>query len=138
METVLVTGGLGYIGSHACVSLLENDHNILIIDSLLNSSQDILEKIINTVSLKGIKIKDNIQFIKGDLRNKLWLDNVFNSYLKSDKPIGSVIHFAGLKSIYDSIKGPIDYWDSNITSTISLISIMQKYQCYKWAKARLL
>lgn len=130
METVLVTGGLGYIGSHTCVSLLENGYNLLIIDSLINSSPNTLENIIKTVSFKKIDIKDKIKFIKGDLRNKLLLDNIFNSYLESDNPIRSVIHFAGLKAICDSIKAPIEYWDFNITSTISLLSIMQKYQCY--------
>ena len=69
METVLVTGGCGYIGSHTCVSLLENNHNVLIIDSLINSSKDSLDKIKNTVALKGIDVKNNIQFFEGDLRD---------------------------------------------------------------------
>lgn len=132
METVLVTGGCGYIGSHTCVALLENNHNVLIIDSLINSSRDSLERIKETVSLKGIKINDNIQLIEGDLRDKLWLENVFSDYLKSDKPIKSVIHFAGLKSVFNSIKSPIEYWDSNIVSTISLLSAMQKYHCFSF------
>ena len=115
METVLVTGGCGYIGSHTCVSLLENNHNVLIIDSLINSSRDTLDKIKETVALKGIKLNDNIQFIQGDLRDKLWLENVFCDYLKADMPIRSVIHFAGLKSIFNSIKSPIEYYDANIS-----------------------
>tara|TARA_B100000945_G_C20379919_1_gene596653 strand:+ start:409 stop:1440 length:1032 start_codon:yes stop_codon:yes gene_type:complete len=130
LETILVTGGFGYIGSHTCVSLLENNYNILIVDSLVNSSKDTLDKIKKTIALKGFEINDNIQFLEGDLRDKLWLDNVFGDYLKSDKPIKSVIHFAGLKSIYDSIISPIDYWDANISTTISLILIMKKYQCF--------
>ena len=130
METVLVTGGCGYIGSHTCVSLLENNHNVLIIDSLINSSKDSLDKIKNTVALKGIDVKNNIQFFEGDLRDTEWLENIFSDYLRADKPIKSVIHFAGLKSIYNSIKSPLEYWDSNISSTISLLSTMQKYQCY--------
>ena len=130
METVLVTGGCGYIGSHTCVSLLENNHNVLIIDSLINSYKDSFEKIKKTVELKGIDVKNNIQFFQGDLRDKVWLDNIFSDYLRADKPIKSVIHFAGLKSIYNSIKSPLEYWDSNITSTITLLSTMQKYDCY--------
>ena len=108
LETVLVTGGCGYIGSHTCVSLLENNHNVLIIDSLINSSRDTFEKIKKTLKLKGVNVDNNIQFIEGDLRNKLWLENVFINYIKADKPIKSVIHFAGLKSIFNSIKSPID------------------------------
>ncbi len=130
METVLVTGGCGYIGSHTCVSLLENSHNVLVIDSLINSSKDTIEKVKETVVSKGIKVNDNIQFIEGDLRNKVWLENIFSDYLNADKPIKSVIHFAGLKSIYNSIKSPLEYWDSNICSTISLLSAMHKYNCY--------
>ena len=130
METVLVTGGCGYIGSHACVSLLEKNYNVLIIDSLVNSSEDTFENIKKTVFARGINVNNNIQFIKGDLRNKALLENIFSDHIKSDKPIQSVIHFAGLKSIYDSIESPLEYWDSNINSTISLLSVMQKYNCY--------
>ena len=78
METILVTGGCGYIGSHTCVSLLENNHNVLIIDSLINSSKDSLDKIKNTVALKGIDVKNNIQFFEGDLRDTEWLENIFS------------------------------------------------------------
>ena len=81
METVLVTGGCGYIGSHTCVSLLENNHNVLIIDSLINSYKDSFEKIKKTVELKGIDVKNNIQFFQGDLRDKVWLDKIFSDYL---------------------------------------------------------
>ena len=58
------------------------------------------------------------------------LENIFNDYLKADKPIKSVIHFAGLKSISNSIESPLEYWSSNVSSTISLLSAMQKYHCY--------
>ena len=130
METILVTGGCGYIGSHTCVSLLENNFNILILDSLVNSSKDNLDNIRKTLSLEGVKISDNIRFLEGDLRDKSWLDDVFRDYLKLNKPIKSVIHFAGLKSIYDSIISPIEYWDANISTTISLILTMKKYKCF--------
>ena len=125
----MVTGGCGYIGSHTCVSLLENNYNVLVIDSLINSSTNTLEKIKKTVSFKGKRINDNIQFIEGDLRNNEWLENIFSDYVKADKPIKSVIHFAVLKSIYDSIQSPLDYWDSNVKSTVSLLSAMRKYHC---------
>ena len=100
----MVTGGCGYIGSHTCISLLENYHNVLVIDSLINSFKDTLEKVKKTVGFKDVNLIDNIQFIKGDLRDKLWLENIFSEYVKSKRPIKKVIHFAGLKSIFFSIK----------------------------------
>lgn len=130
METILVTGGCGYIGSHTCVKLLEKNYNVLILDSLINSSEESYANIIKIFDLKGINVSERIQFIEGDLRNQIWLDSVFDTYFKVNKPIKSVIHFAGLKSIYDSIKSPINYWDSNISSTVSLILTMKKYQCF--------
>ncbi len=130
METILVTGGLGFVGSHTCVKLLENNYNIVIVDSLINSSRDILDKIKEIFNLKGVKVNHKIQFIEGDLRDRFFLENVFNSYSKTDRPIKFVLHFAGLKSIYASIKMPIEYWDANVSSTISLLSIMKKYHCF--------
>ena len=58
------------------------------------------------------------------------MDNIFNEYIKSQKPIRKVIHFAGLKSISYSIKDPLEYWDSNVNSTLSLVKTMKKYQCH--------
>ena len=130
MDTILVTGGCGYIGTHTCVSLLENDYNVLIIDSLVNSFKDAFDQIKKIFVEKGIDIDKRIQFIEGDLRDKLLLDSVFSNFCKANKPIKSVIHFAGLKSIYFSIKSPIEYWDTNVSSTISLILVMKKYQCF--------
>ena len=130
MDTVLVTGGCGYIGSHTCISLLECNYNILLIDSLVNSFDDSFERIKKISLKKGIDHNARIQFLKGDLRDRLWLDYIFNEYIKSKKPIKKVIHFAGLKSIFFSIKDPLEYWDANVNSTLSLLSIMKKYQCY--------
>ncbi len=131
METVLITGGCGYIGSHTCISLIKKNYNVLIIDSLINSYEDNFKKVRQIIDKKDINSKDKLRFIKGDLRNKDWLDNIFLEYLKSKKPISSVIHFAGLKSIESSIKDPLQYWDTNIAITLSLLSIMQKYNCFK-------
>lgn len=130
MDTVLITGGCGYIGSHTCISLLNSDFNILIIDSLVNSFESTFEKIKKISIRKGISNNLSIQFIKGDLRDKIWLENIFREYIKSNKPIKKVIHFAGLKSILFSIKGPLEYWDTNVISTLSLLSAMQKFNCF--------
>ena len=130
METILVTGGCGYIGSHACVSLLENNYNVVIIDSLVNSFENSINNIKKIFKNKSINIENRIEFIKGDLRNKKLLDEVFSRYLNSQNPIKSVIHFAGLKSISASIKHPLLYWESNINSTLSLLSSMKENNCF--------
>ena len=130
MHTVLVTGGCGYIGSHTCINLIECNYNVLIVDSLVNSSKNTFSKIKIILNKKGINLDNRITFLEGDLRNEKWLDNIFSEYSTSDNPIKSVIHFAGLKSINSSIKFPLKYWDINISSTISLLSIMKKYKCY--------
>ena len=130
MDTVLITGGCGYIGSHTCISLLNSDFNILIIDSLVNSFESTFEKIKKISFRKGISNKLSIQFIKGDLRDKIWLENIFSEYIKSNRPIKKVIHFAALKSIFFSIKEPLEYWDTNVISTLCLLSTMKKFNCY--------
>ena len=130
MDTVLVTGGCGYIGSHTCISLLNSDYNILIIDSLVNSFESSFDKIKEISLRKVININERIQFIKGDLRDNQWLENIFSEYVNSKRPIKKVIHFAGLKSISFSIKEPLEYWDVNVKSTLALISSMKKFDCF--------
>ena len=92
MNTVLVTGGCGYIGSHTCINLLENNFKILIIDSLINSSRNTFSRIKELIDKKGIDISEKITFIEGDIRNKEWLNQVFLKYSKTNNPIKSVIH----------------------------------------------
>ena len=130
MDTILVTGGCGYIGSHACVCLLENNYNVVILDSLINSYENSIDNIKKILSKKCININNRIHFIKGDIRNKKLLDNVFAKYINAKTPIKSVIHFAGLKSINASIKNPLEYWDSNIIGTLSLLTAMKENKCF--------
>ena len=130
MDTVLVTGGCGFIGSHTCISLINENYNILIIDSLINSFEENFVNIKKIFFEKGLDISGRIQFLKGDLRNKAWVDQTFYEYSKSENPIKFVIHFAGLKSIYYSIKSPLEYWDMNLVSTFSLLSAMKKNKCF--------
>ena len=130
MDTVLITGGCGYIGSHTCVSFLENKLNVLVIDSLVNSHENNFLKIKSIFQSKGLETSDRIQFIKGDIRNTSWLEKIFGDYKNENRPIKNVIHFAGLKSIYCSIKSPLEYWDANVSGTISLLSVMKKYDCF--------
>ena len=79
--------------------------------------------------MKENDISKNINFIKGDLRDILLLEEIFHNAKKDDKEISSVVHFAGLKSVEESINFPIKYWDANLCSTISLIKVMEKFNC---------
>ena len=116
-KTVLVTGGLGYIGTHTCVELFEAGFKVIVVDNLSNSSIEALKR------LKQL-IKIDIPFYKIDIRDKNKLEMVFN-----ENAIDSVIHFAGLKSLNESIKNPIEYYDNNIIGTITLAQVMKKFDC---------
>ena len=116
---VLVTGGIGYIGSHTCVELLNNGYDIVVIDNLSNSKIEVIDKI------KKITGKD-FKFYQKDLRDEEALDKIFNT-----EKFGAVIHFAGLKAVGESVEKPIMYYENNIGSTITLTKIMNKYNVKK-------
>ena len=123
MGIILVTGGAGFIGSHTCVQLLDKGFNVCIIDSLVNSSEKIISQIKLINDITGLK-KGKLFFRKGDLRDKFFIHNVFLEFKNMKLPFDSVIHFAGLKAVEESINYPLDYWDSNINSTINLLNVM--------------
>lgn len=129
MTTVLATGGLGFIGSHTCISLLKEGYDVLIIDSLVNSNIKTLESIKNIISDSLIGNENQIFFKKGDLRDTLWLDKVFEEFIEIGNPIEMVIHFAGLKAVEESVILPLKYWDVNLNSTLSLLSVMEIKNC---------
>ena len=115
---ILVTGGAGYIGSHTCVELLNAGYDIVVLDNLDNSSEKSLD------AVKKITGKD-FPFYKVDLLDYEGTEKVFREH-KFD----SVIHFAGLKAVGESTKIPIRYYHNNITGTLNLVDIMQKYDVY--------
>ena len=112
MSNVLLTGGLGYIGSHAALELLEDGHEVVLYDNLCNSKVSVLDRL-ETISGK------RFIFIEGDVRNSALLENVLKDY-----SIDTVIHFAGLKAVGESVEKPIEYYDNNIGGTISLVKAM--------------
>lgn len=116
MRSVLVTGGLGYIGSHTVLKLLENRYFVVIYDNLSNSKIDVYHKIENT----------NSKLIIGDLLDTEKLDKIF-AYHTFD----FVIHFAALKSVSESNKYPLDYYNNNVCGSINLFSVMDKYNVKK-------
>ena len=116
---ILVTGGAGYIGSHTCVELLSKNEELVIVDNFSNSKPEVLEKI------KEI-IKKDFKFYEVDLLDKPSLEKVFQ-----ENDIKEVIHFAGLKAVGESVQKPLQYYHNNITGTITLLEVMNKFNCKK-------
>jgi len=109
---ILVTGGAGYIGSHTCIELLNEGHEVVVVDNLSNSKEESLRRV---QELTG----KSLSFHKVDLRDKAALDAVFK-----DAAIDSVVHFAGLKAVGESVTIPLSYYDNNITGTLVLCEVM--------------
>ena len=130
MSTILVTGGFGYIGSHTCLELLKRGKNLLIIDSLENSSSNVEFKIKHLLSNNNKNGK--FIFRKGDIRNKIWLKKIFEEFKLLKIPINTVFHFAGLKSVEESTQKPLKYWDVNVSGTINLLNIMRDNDCFNF------
>ena len=114
---VLVTGGAGYIGSHTCVELFKAGHEVFVIDNLSNGHETALERI-------QLITNCEFQFMNADIRDSNALDEIFNNF----KP-DSVIHFAGLKAVGESVSDPIKYYDVNVGGSISLLAAMSKVEC---------
>lgn len=116
---VLVTGGTGYIGSHTVVELLNENHEVIIVDNLCNSSKDVLEKI-ERITGKSCK------FYEADIRNKDEIKKIF-----IENKIDAVIHFAGLKAVGESVEKPLEYYDNNVIGTLKLLEVMREFNCKK-------
>ena len=129
MISILVTGGTGFIGSHTCLLLLEKGFKLYIIDSEINSSNNVLKRISNILNLSPEDYKKKISYYQGDIRDINLIERIFNEALYKNEPIEAVFHFAGLKSVFESNKYPIKYWDNNIVGTINLLKIMEKNNC---------
>ena len=117
MKKVLVTGGLGFIGSHTVVLLIEGGYDVVIIDNLYNAKKDVLDRI---KTITGVKPT----FYQFDVQNKKKLDKVF----KKEKP-EVVIHFAGYKAVGESVEKPLMYYENNLDTTFALLQSMEKYGC---------
>ena len=114
---VLVTGGTGFIGSHTCCVLLEEGHEVVVIDNFSNSSKEVAEKI------KEISDR-NITLYEGDVADKDLLRGIF-----ANEKIDVVIHFAAYKAVGESVKLPLKYYRNNLGNTLSLLEVMDEYNC---------
>ena len=126
MKRILVTGGAGFIGSHTCLELLRRDYEIFLLDSFVNSSKISINKVLEILKSENNDKNYFLKVYKGDLRDKNFIESCFIEIYESGKIIDGVIHFAGLKSVKESINYPISYWDTNVLGTINLINIMKK------------
>lgn len=114
-HTILVTGGAGYIGSHTCVELLEAGFQVIVLDNLCNSSPESLRRV---AEITG---REHIPFHQGDIRDSGLLDKIFQ-----ENKIYSIIHFAGLKAVGESVEKPLAYYDNNVAGTVALLQAMQR------------
>lgn len=117
MKKILVTGGMGYIGSHTCVELISAGYEPIIVDNLCNSKPEVLNRIEKISGVRPL-------FYENDVRDETAMDKIFNEH-----KIDAVIHFAGLKAVGESVKKPDLYFDNNIGSTEVLLKVMEKHNC---------
>jgi UDP-glucose 4-epimerase len=113
MKEILVTGGAGFIGSHTCVALINAGYRVIILDNFSNSDSSVIGRI---EAIAG----DRPELIKGDVRDRTLLRKVFATY-----PIDGVIHFAALKALGQSVRMPLEYFDCNVTGTLTLLQEMR-------------
>jgi len=114
MQNVLVTGGAGYIGSHTVVELLNSGYGVVVVDNLCNSCEESLNRV-REICGKPVK------FYEGDIRDGKLLDKIF-----TENKINSVIHFAGLKAVGESVRIPLSYYDNNVNGTLVLLEAMKR------------
>ncbi len=113
---ILVTGGAGYIGSHTCIELIKAGYDVVVLDNLSNSSEKSLERVAQITGKQ-------VPFYKVDILDKDGMNQVFEK-----ENIDSVIHFAGLKAVGESVAKPLEYYHNNITGTLLLCDVMRRHQ----------
>ncbi len=115
-KTILVTGGLGYIGSHTCIALAEAGYALVVVDNLCNAKPQVLER------MRALAPRAAIAFHEADVRDAAALERIFAA-----QPILGVVHFAGLKAVGESVDKPLLYYDNNVGGTVVLLGAMAKH-----------
>ena len=118
--TVLVTGGAGYIGSHTVVELLKENYDVIIVDDLSNAKEEVIDRIETITGVRPV-------FYKMDCCDR---DGLCSAFTKNQ--IDAVIHFAGYKAVGESVKKPLEYYRNNLNSTLTLLEVMEEYNCKKF------
>ena len=118
-KTTLITGGAGYIGSHTTLTLIDAGQQVLVLDNLCNSCRESLARL-------EYLTRKRVDFIEGDIRDNHLLDEIFSRY-----DIDAVVHFAGLKSVEESIRKPLDYYANNVIGTLNLCHAMARFEVFK-------
>jgi UDP-glucose 4-epimerase len=119
MATILVTGAAGYIGTHTCVELFAAGHTVIALDNFSNSKPEALRRVARIAGREPV-------FYPADIRDRAALDAVFASH-----PVDAVIHFAGLKSVGESLREPLRYYDNNISGSLTLLDSMGRAGVYR-------
>jgi UDP-glucose 4-epimerase len=117
---ILVTGGLGFIGSHTTIELIKNNHTVIIADNLINSKIEVLDKLTTITGIKPI-------FYQIDVTDEAKVEEIFNNH-----KIDGVIHFAGLKAVGESVSKPLEYYYNNLVSTMGLSKMCVKFGVNKF------
>src|SRR5690625_2981953 len=117
---VLLAGGAGYIGSHTCISLIESGYRVILVDNFSNSNPEIMKKL-------ELILGKNLLAYNIDITDSIALQKIFEKH-----KIDSVIHFAGLKSVEESIQFPLKYYKNNVLSTINLIEACERFEVNKF------
>ena len=120
-KNVLVAGGAGYIGTHTVLSLIEADYDVTVVDNLVNSSEEGLNRVRELTGCDAGRIK----FFNVDICNSASLETVF----QNSPRFSACIHFAGLKAVGESVRKPVLYYENNIGGTLNLINLLEKYDC---------
>ncbi len=121
-QTILVTGGAGFIGSHTVVELLHGGFDVIVLDNFLNSDTGVISPL-KFLAQDALDQGLSLKLIKMDVRDEIGLEGIFKEHL-----ISGVIHFAGLKAVAESFERPLDYWDTNLGGTMTLTRVMKRFE----------
>ena len=129
MKNILVTGGAGYIGSHTCLSLLNKNYKVFVIDSFINSSPKSMDRILEINKISADNHNEHLRVFEGDITDKKFLKKVFLELDNKQIKIDGVVHLAGLKAVSESVNNPLLYWHTNLIGTLNLLEIVKKLNC---------